>query len=103
MSDEPKRTPIPIARLVVFEPKGIQLPYGPTGDNVQLTSILKSGLAGNIRCEITYRPWMRAFCVVYSNKVERSEKGKTVEAYEPRGKPLFVPESVCAWVPEGEV
>ena len=94
------RTPIPIARLVMIDPRGITLPFGPTGENVQLTPILKSGINGTVRCDIDYRPWMRAFRVVFTNKIETEGKKPT---FEPRGKPFFIPEALCVWVPVEEL
>lgn len=86
------QTPIPIERLVfsMANPHGANLPWGPTGENVQPTSILKAGISGNMRIEIDWQPWMRRYRVTRSN-MKVDEKGK--KTFEPIGKSFFVPET----------
>lgn len=105
MSDEDTKKPksIAVERLVMCDPKGIQLPHGPLGENVQVTGMLKAGMNNNIRVEIHHRPWMRAFRVVRSMREQREENGKQVDVYKPMGRPFHIHETKCTWVYVEEV
>jgi hypothetical protein len=96
--DQPKqrqpsgdRTPIPCERLVfsMSNPHGAMLPWGPTGENVQPTSILKAGVQGTFKIEIDWEPWRRRYRVTRS---ARKEDAKGKETYEVIGRPFHVPE-----------
>ncbi len=92
-----ERTPIPIARLLIthVNPAGVEVPSGPDGKSVRRVHNIVTGIEGDVRTEIDYRPWLRVFRVTKAKKVTRSGKdGKgEVVTWEPMGRAFFIPDS----------
>ena len=93
-----ERVPIAITKLLISHanPHGVKLPYGPNGENARIVHHVKSGVDGDVRTEIEWRPWMRMYRVTRMKKVTRTGKdGKEVLTWEPMGRPFLIPESWC--------
>lgn len=94
-----ERTPIPIEKLLfsVANPHGLKLPDGMDGKNERILPNLTAGIHGEVKIEIDWRPWLRAFRVVKSKRVSRSGTGtaKEVVTWEPMGRPFVIPENLA--------
>ena len=95
-----ERTPIPVEKLlfVSANPHGIKLPDGMDGRNERILPNLISGVQGSVKIEIDWRPWLRAYRVVKSNRVSRSGTGKDAKeivTWERMGRPFVIPESLA--------
>ena len=102
--DEP-RQPIAVEKLLITHanPHGVKLPDGLEGKGEKMRHTLSAGVEGDVMTKIDLLPWVHSFRVIRSNKVSRTEKqnGKDVEVvtWRPMGKPFFIHQTWCVWIP----
>ena len=104
----PERQPIAIEKLLITHanPHGVKLPDGLEGKGEKMRHTLSAGVEGDVMTKIDLLPWVHSFRVIRSHKVTRTEKqnGKDVEVvtWKPMGKPFFIHQTWCVWVPASE-
>lgn len=101
---DPARQPIAVDRLLITHtnPHGVKMPEGPEGRGEKMQHSLKSSTEGDIKTEIEFRPWMRAFRVKRTQRVTHTENGKEVATWKAMGKPFYIHETWAVWVPVEE-
>lgn len=90
------RAPIPVDKLLFTAPNphGIKLPDGPEGKGEKIYPNLVAGEHGDVRIEISHRPWLRVFRVVKTKKVTRTgTDAKEVVTWVPMGRPFNIPDN----------
>lgn len=105
MSDNAKkpqtdRVGIPVKFLLIVSdnPSGIRIPINKDGrpsEKLEHKLIAGEDADGLVKTEIEWRPWMRHHRVVRSRKVDRSEAGKKVSAWERVGDPFYIHETMA--------
>lgn len=89
-----ERTPILVAKILISHsnPNGVRLPFpGQHGGNDHIAHSITAGVAGDVKVEIEYRPWMRHHRILRSHRVGNDGWKLTNEFY--------IPEQWAAWVP----
>jgi hypothetical protein len=95
-SSPPDRQPIAVEKLLITHqnPHGVKLPDGIEGKGERMQHTLLAGEQGDVKTEIDFLPWVRAFRVKRSHRIG--------DAWKPMGKPFFIHETWVTWVPAGE-
>lgn len=101
-----KQEGIRVAQLLIAgaNPQGIRVPHGDArgnGGHNHMAHTIVSGIHGDLKTEIEYRPWMRHFRVTCSRKHTQQEVKNEPEvvSWKPE-RPYFIHEAhIGSWMP----